>query len=301
MKKIRSILDKLNLSFDTLEKIGNCYIIGTNKGKYVFKKNNYINKDKLFDYLDSRGFSFYLKPIYSDLDYDVYSYIEQSIITSSEKYCDMVNIISFLHTRTTHYRNINISKIKDKYDDLKEQIISLKEYFYKVQDSIEEKEIMSPSEYLLIRNISFFYLCLNECSNYLEEWYKFIIDNNSERVVTLHNNLKDSHLLVGKNSYLICWEKTFCSWPIYDLYNLFLNCYNICDYESLFIIYNEKYPLFKVEILFLFVLLLLPKKIIKNSNEVVQCQIIREHINMLQIARKFILNYRSKQKEEESP
>lgn len=301
MKKIKYIIKKLNLSLISFKKIGKSFIINTDKGKFVIKKNTYIDKEILFDYLESRGFSFYLRPIYSDSNYEVYPYIKQSKIDRIEKYYDLVRIISYLHLKTTYYRTININKVKEKYKDIEDNISSLEKYFYGVEDSILEKEIMSPSEYLLIRNIFLFYQDLRECRKYLKEWYEIILSKKKERVVTLHNNLKADHLLVGNNTYLIDFEKTFSGSPIYDLYNLFLNSYKCCDFESLFNLYLEKYPLDKEELLYLYILLLLPEKIPLEKDELLECQVIRERLIKMDKVRTFILNNRSKQEKKESP
>ena len=301
MKKIKSILKKLNLSFLSFQHIGKSFIIGTDQGKIVIKRNTYMDKEKLFDYLESRGFSFYLRPIYSDLNYDVYPYIKENKISKMEKYCDIARILSFLHLKTTYYRTIHISKLKEKYKDLESKISSLEQYFYQLQDQIEEKEIMSPSEYLLIRNITLFYQDLRVCRKYLEKWYEVLLKREKERVVTLHNNLKDTHLLVGKNTYLIDWEKTFCASPIYDLYNLFLHCYKDCDFDSLFSLYIDKYPLMEDEFLFFSLLLLLPDKISIEKDEVLQCQVLQEKLLKMEKVRKFISNNRSEQEEKEKP
>jgi len=205
MIKIKELLKEKGVSIYRYEVINNRYIIDTNKGKYVIKKNKYIDKSKLFAFLESRKFTYYLKPIYSTDEYDIYPYIEESVLNVEEKYVDLVSIIAYLHLRTSFYKNEKEEAIKDKYNDIKDEISSIEKYFYNLQDQIEDIEYMSPSNYLLIRNISIFYKSISLCKEYLEKWYKIALQNKKKRYVTLHNNLNASNILVGNSIYLINW------------------------------------------------------------------------------------------------
>lgn len=301
MKKIKKLLNEYNLELNRYEKTGNIIITDTNEGKYVIKNNRYIDKCKIFDYLDSRSFNNYLRPIYSNKEYDIYPYIKQIHTPKEEKAIDIINIISFLHNKTTYYRNINLDKIKEKYEDLNDKIIELNQYYHNLQDSIEEVEYMSPSNYLVIRNCSFIYSNLKFCKDCLDKWYNITSSKQKERVVTLHNNLNLDHILEGREKYLISWDRSFKASPIYDLYSLFNNCYDLVDFNSLYKLYISKYPLLEEEQLLFFVFISLPVKIELEPDEINQCIRIRKMLDKMESIREFISNNRTKQKEEEKP
>ena len=60
MKKIKNILNQLGLEIIRYEEKENIVIVNTNKGKFIIKNNRYIDKNKIFNYLDSRNFNNYL-------------------------------------------------------------------------------------------------------------------------------------------------------------------------------------------------------------------------------------------------
>lgn len=301
MKKIKKLLDEYNLKIDRYEKTGNIVIVDTNKEKYVIKNNRYIDKLKVFDYLDSRNFNNYLRPIYSNHEYDIYPYIKEINTPKEERAIDIINIISFLHNKTTFYRNVNLDKIKEKYEDLSEKIFDLNNYYHNLQDSIEQIEYMSPSNYLVIRNCSFIYSNLNFCKDCLDRWYQILSTKQKERVVTLHNNLDLDHILEGREKYLISWDRSFKASPIYDLYSLFNNCYGEVDFNSLYKLYITKYPLLEEEQLLFFVLISMPTKIELEKDEINQCIKIRDILDKMEDVRQFISDNRTKQEKEEKP
>ena len=47
---------------------------------------------------------------------------------------------------------------------------------------------MSPAEYLFARNFSKIMDSLWYCEKKVEEWYKMVENNTSERIVVIHNN-----------------------------------------------------------------------------------------------------------------
>ena len=299
MKKLKDFLNSYNLRLEKYKEKGKTIIINTNNGKYIVKDNKYIDKEKLFNYLDSRSFNNYLRPIYSNNDYDVYNYIEEFNTPYEQRAIDIINIISFLHNKTTFYRNINLDKIKKTYEDLSNKIGDINNYYRNLQDGIEQKEIMSPSNYLVIRNCSFIYSSLRFCQDCLDKWYKIVSNKQKERVVTLHNNLKLDNILEGNNKLLINWDRSFKSNPIYDLYNLFNNSYDIVDFGSLYRLYLSKYPLLEEEQLLFFVLISIPHKISLEDNEIKQCIVIRKDLDRLDRINKFILDNRAEQEKEE--
>ena len=120
MNNLKETLDKYNIKPYKYTYINKACILYTDNGKYVVKNRRRIDKDKLYDYLLSRDFSFFLYPE-NDLldDYELYAYLNEVDITPSEKARDLMYIISDLHNRTTSYKNTDLDKIKEIYEDRK--------------------------------------------------------------------------------------------------------------------------------------------------------------------------------------
>ena len=139
------------------------------------------------------------------------------------------------------------------------------------------------------------------CKEYLDKWYELVLKSKKKHCVTLFNNLNESNILISDKTYLINWERTFKGSPIYDLYNLYINTFEKYNFESLYDLYISKAPLSEEEIYFLYILLLLPNKVLVMDNELKQCQEFRKNITRVSVALDFVLNNRAKQKKEEKP
>ena len=120
---------------------------------------------------------------------------------------------------------------------------------------------MSPSEYLLARNISRIFIALNFCKEEIENWYELIKDKTKQRVVVLHNNLDLSHFFKMDSSYLISWDKSKIGIPIFDLYILYKRHALDFDFSEILKQYEQNYPLQKDEKKLFFILIALPPKI----------------------------------------
>ena len=78
---MNNILEKYNLRVVKYKYINTAKIIDTNDGKFVIKEKKREDKDKLYEYLLSRDFSFFLYPE-NDLrdDIEIYAYMRQKLI-----------------------------------------------------------------------------------------------------------------------------------------------------------------------------------------------------------------------------
>ena len=155
MKEISELLKKSDIRALSYKKNGNVVIADTNVGKITIKKNK--NKDYIFNYLYTRNFNYYPE-IIEENDYIVSKYIEDIDIPSEQKIVDLIDLVSLMHSKTTHYREISEDEYKKIYEDLSNNFEYLAEYYNDVISLIDEKVFMSPSEYLLARNICFIYL-----------------------------------------------------------------------------------------------------------------------------------------------
>ena len=146
---------------------------------------------------------------------------------------------------------------------------------------IESKIYMSPSEYLIARNISKIFSCIYYCNNELDNWYELIKNNKRKRVVTLHNNLKLDNLIKNNNIYLISWDKSNIDMPIYDLVN-FYNMYALdFDFLTLLEEYERIFPLLKEEKLLMNILVSIPDKIDFNANEYNRVKKVRKLLDKI--------------------
>ena len=82
MKEISELLKQENIRALGYQKQGNVVIADTNIGKLVVKKNN--NKDYIYDYLNTRNFSYYPE-IIKENNYVISRYIEDVNIPKDQK------------------------------------------------------------------------------------------------------------------------------------------------------------------------------------------------------------------------
>lgn len=255
---MNNILNKLKPI--SIKHIGKITIVTTSDKKYALKKQN--RKSDFYDYLLTRSFTNFPK-IYSKTDdeYELMDYIEDQEIPIEQKLEDIAYISSILHLKTTFDKDVDLDYLKEIYENLINKQSHLLKYYQELQDIIEEEIYMSPSNYLLIRNISKIYVLLSKSREYLDKWYDIVKNSKNIRYSFIHGNLSDKHILENGNIYLISWDKARIDLPVYEIDTLYKNNYmniNIKEYLS---IYESKFPLKKEEKYLLLSLLLIPNKI----------------------------------------
>lgn len=289
MKEINDLLKKKNIRALSYRKIGNTFVANTNIGKVVIKKNK--NKDYIYDYLKTRNFNYYPEIIESD-DFIVTRYIEDVDIPKEQKITDLMDLISLLHSKTTHYKEVSEDEYKKIYEDLSNNYEYLYEYYHDLISIIDEKVFMSPSEYLLARNISFIFKSIEVGKTLIQNWLNDIDGLNKMRVVVVHNNLDLSHYIRNSKDYLISWDKSKIDIPIFDLYNLYNNHYLDFDFYELIKEYEHVYPLKNYELELFLILIIMPKKIEFNDNEFNMCIKISHEVDRLYKSEKLIEQYK---------
>lgn len=260
MKRINNILKELELIPYRYEKKGKITIIDTNKGRYCIKKNN----SDIYDYLNYRTFNYYPTIITRNHEYEVMEYVEELEIPDEQKILDLIDLVSLLHLKTTHYITITESDNKKIYDDILGNIQYLRDYYNNIMTNIEAEIYMSPSGYLLARNITIVFNNLRLCESKLKSWYKKVREQTKRRVVVLHNNLSLDHFI---NKKLISWNKSKIDIPIFDLYKLYKETYNKFEWDEILKKYMENYPLKEEELELFNILILLPNKIEFGTSE----------------------------------
>ena len=279
--KINQALKKYSLVPNRYEKLGNVKIVDTNSGRYVYKEKK-LNLD-IFDYLRTRSFD-YMPSIINDPaddDYQMTVYLEDLGIPKEQKVLDMILLVALLHSKTTHYKEVDIDDYEQMYDDLDNNINYLYGYYTDLITIIESKVYMSPSEFLLARNIGTIYQTIDSCKDRLENWHKLVKEKRKQRNVVLHNNLKLDHFIRNENPYLISWDKAKIGSPVFDLYKLYKNHALDFEFSDILREYENHYPLMEDEKELFFILISLPDIIEFNDSEYNTCQKISREIDTI--------------------
>ena len=289
MKEISDLLKKNDIRAYGYRTDGNVIIADTNIGKVVIKKNK--NKDYIYKYLMDRSFNYYPEILDKD-DYIISKYIEDIDIPSEQKIINLIDLVSLLHMKTTHYKNDVEDEYKKIYEDLSNNYEYLSEYYSDLIALIDDKEFMSPSQYLLARNINSIFSSINIGKQYIENWQKEIDGLKKMRKTVVHNNLKLSHYIRNSNDYLISWDKSKIDIPIFDLYNLYNNHFDDFDFVELLKRYEKVYPLKKYELDLFFILITMPSKREFNDTEFNMCDKISREIDRLYKSNALIGDYK---------
>ena len=280
MNKINDILRKNNISGCKYCKNGKCIIIDSKDKKVVVKPN----KTNIYEYLNYRSFD-NIPKLYIDSGYEFSDYIDEIEIPIEQKMIELITVVSNLHKKTTYYKKISELNIDNIYNDILDRINNIKSSYDNLMFIAENTIYMSPSQYLLARNISNIYSALSYCNNNLEKWHKKILETDRVRVSVLHNNLKLEHFI---NNTLISWDNSKIGIPVFDLYKLYNNTYNEYDWNELLDIYISNYPLKDDELFLLYSLIGLPIKPIITNIEIDNVEEISEKLNYLKLSNDLI-------------
>ena len=296
MKRINDILKKYNLRPNRYEKNGRAFFVDTNNGRYVVKEK--AKNEEIYYYLNSRSFNYYPKNLSNNEDdYDIFDYIEEYSIPEQQKMLDLIDIVSLLHNKTTHYKEITEDEYKKIYEDITNNIVYLEGYYNDLITIIDTKVYPSPSEYLLQRNITKLFSALEFCKEELESWYEKVKNSQKKRLVIIHNNLRLEHFLRNDNSYLISWDKAKIDMPIFDLYKLYKHDGLDIEFSTVLKRYERNYPLLEEERQLLFILMSLPDRIEFIDKEYDCCLKVTRMIDYIYKTESIILPYYSKKEE----
>ena len=143
----------------------------------------------------SRSFNYFPEVIKEENDTLYHKYIDDINEPKEQKIIDLINLVTLLHSKTTMYKEIDIDNYKYIYENINDQIDDILNYYNTVMDNIETSIYMSPSNYLISRNISFIYSAINYAKRSIDYWYKLVENKRKVRVVANHNNLSLEHYL----------------------------------------------------------------------------------------------------------
>lgn len=297
MLEINQILKKNNLHPRKYTKKNKVIIVDTETGKYRIKEKTNNNKE-ILQYLKTRNFNYIPEIISEEENYEIAPYIENFDIPKEQKILDLIDLVSLLHNKTTHYKETTEDDYKEIYEDLNNNIEYLYTYYIDIITIIETKVYMSPSEYTLARNISKIFKILEFTKQELEIWYNIVKQKNKKRLVVLHNNLELDHIINNETNYLISWDKTKIDLPIFDIYKLYLKHSLEFEFGEILKRYEKNYPLYEDERKLFFILILLPPKIEFNQTEYQNTKKIGKMIDYLYKTENLISPYYSNKREE---
>lgn len=294
MRKINEVLKKYSIKPHRYIKEGKAVIVDTEQGKFVVKEKQ--KNKKIYNYLNSRNFDYYPKIISdNDEDYDVIEFIEDYDTPLDQKMMDLVDLVSLLHNKTTHYQESNEDDYKQIYEDINNNILYLNSYYNDLINIIDTKVYMSPAEYLLARNISKVFAALSFAKGELESWYEIVKENKKKRLVVLHNNLELTHFLRNNQPYLISWDKSKIDIPIFDLYKLYKKDGLQFEFSEVLNRYEKNYPLSPEEKKLLFILMALPDKVDFTDDEYENCKRMDKMIDFVYKTEMLISPYYTKE------
>ncbi len=279
MRKINEALRKHSLVANRYEKRGKATIVNTNEGRYIYKDSKI--DDNILNYLKSRNFDYLPEIIGKEEDYQISKYVDGFDIPNEQKMLDLVKLVALLHSKTTHYKEIDINDYEEIYEDLDNNLKFLYGYYTDLITTIESKVYMSPSELLLARNISKIYQVIEKDKERLEKWHEQVKEKRKQRNVVLHNNLKLDHFIRNNNSYLISWDKAKIGNPVFDLYKLYNNHILDFDFSDILREYEKSYPLLKDEKELFYVLISLPDIIKFQDTEYNMCKKISHTLDKI--------------------
>lgn len=261
---LKNIINKYKAKKITLK--NSAKIIENENTRLVIKKDN-PNILETYNYLLSRSFDYFPKIIYKDNDYNVYEYVEDVNEPSEQRILDIITLTSILHSKTTFYKEVDIDNYKYLYETINKKLEYLFNYYNDIITLIEKNIYMSPSNYIIARNINKIFETINYCKYEVDSWYELIKDKRKIRVVNIHNNLSLDHYIKNDKPYLISWNKNKIDMPIYDLLTLYKKYYLDFDFYELFNYYESRYPLTNEERKMLFILMSIPEKLVLDSSE----------------------------------
>lgn len=296
-EKLKEIVLKYKPLKYTLK--GKTINVNSMQGNFVIKpaKKDIIS---LFSYLNSRSFYNYPKVIAKDDDYITYEYLKELETPKEQQLLDLILVVAKLHNKTVYFKEVTEDKYKEIYDNIKDNVIYLRDYYSGIYDEAFNEIYISPAKYNFLLNYSLLNNDLAFILDELDEWFNLVKESNKQRVCLIHNNLSLEHFVKGMDSYLISWDKYTFDTPVMDIVNLYHNEYLTCDFSGILKEYLKNFKLSVDEEKLLFILLSLPDKVNFDDSEFNNTINIANLVDYIKRTEKLIRPYYTeKQKEED--
>ncbi len=257
---------------------GNAQILESTSGNVVVKEKK-ENIRELYDYLTSRNFLFFPSLIDDSREgVNIYEYVPDASMPKEQKASDFIKVIALLHQKTTYYKDVSSDEYKKIYENVQAQIEYLSYYYDEIYQRYFEDVFPSPSEYLLMSNISKIMASLNFAKGELEAWYKSVSELDRYRICQIHNNLCLSHFHKKEKECLLSWDNSRKDTPVMDLVKFYKNVYFDLNFEILLQEYFRICPWSEEEKKLFFISISIPPKFEEKGSEFERVQNVR---NML--------------------
>lgn len=296
-EKLKEIVLKYKPLKYTLK--GKTINVNSMQGNFVIKpaKKDIIS---LFSYLNSRSFYNYPKVIAKDDDYITYEYLKELETPKEQQLLDLILVVAKLHNKTVYFKEVTEDKYKEIYDNIKDNVIYLRDYCSGIYDEAFNEIYISPAKYNFLLNYSLLNNDLAFILDELDEWFNLVKESNKQRVCLIHNNLSLEHFIKGMDNYLISWDKYTFDTPVMDIVNLYHNEYLTCDFSGILKEYLKNFKLSVDEEKLLFILLSLPEKVNFDDSEFNNTINVANLVDYIKRTEKLIRPYYTeKQKEED--
>ena len=295
MSNIRNILEKYNYKPKKIGLEKSINIIETQDDKFIIKKKSNNNTKDIFKYLRTKGFYNYLDSLNSDRndEYLIFPYIDSINNDISDKAKDLISLTALLHSKTYYYKSISLDEVKKIYEEKTDYLNELDKYYDELRAKMEEKQLMPPSNYYLLRNISWIFHSISSSKYFLDKWYDLIKNKKSIRIVLIHGNLELDHLLESNDKYITSWDNARNDSLVYDLINLYRKNFSEADFYNLFRLYEKFFPLEQYERYFLFSLMFEPTKIVLDNIDILNLNKCYYLIEYLKTSSDIVSNYHS--------
>lgn len=258
MKKISEVFNPKKITIS-----GKSKIVDTEEGKFVIKKKSKDIKS-LYDYLNSRSFTSYPALVDEIDDEYIYKAVSEPNIPIEQKALDMAKVLASLHTKTAFFKDIKEDKIKEIYENIISNITYLDNYYETIFNNLEIKEVLLPSEQVILEGRSKMKSLTEFLTKEAETWYNLTKTKEKERVVYCHNNLSIDHFIDNK---FISWDHYTVDTPILDLINLYHNDFGKYNYSNFLDKYLKTFDLLEEEKHLLFLMLSFPIELKQGKNE----------------------------------
>ena len=277
---------------------GRAHILESTSGNVVVKEKE---KDlrSLYQYLESRGFSSYPALLDDSREgVNVFEYVPDTKMPIEQKAMDFMKVVALLHQKTTYYREVSEDDFKQIYDNILGQIDYLRYFYTDLYERYFKSVYPSPSEYLLLRNLSKIFSSLDFSAHELEDWYRTVQNLSKYRVCQIHNHLCLEHYHKCNKDCLLSWEKSRQDTPVLDLLNFYHCAYFDLNFEVLLQEYSRICPWSEEEKKLFFLVISLPLKFEEKGTEFERVKKIREVLDYVYKTENLIRPYYSIQKEQ---
>ncbi len=260
----------------------------------IIKPKKCYNLDKIYKYLDDHDINSYLRPIEINDHQVIFKELEKTSLNDDELAKRLIYNLALWQNKTTSYVPLDLDKVKEIYEKHIKELNFLYAYYHDLQDMIEMKVYMHPSEYLYIRNVSYIYSALNYARHLLDEWYQKITKTTTIREVYCHGKCELSHFLGNDNGYFISLENAHLGSPVEDFLHFYNQDFEKVDMFSTFHFYQHKYPFKEEEKLYFYFSIVIPRMIDIYPSSLNKCTELVKFYDQIKKTSQFISENKEK-------